>query len=151
MAFELFGFSFGKKNKEPDTVESFVPRNLEDGASVVETGGFQGMYIDLDGTLKADVDLIKKYREMSLNAEVDMAIDDVVNEAITEDAKGTTVQLDLDKVQVPNEIKQIMFEEFDSILSLWILQEKVKRFLENGMLMVDYITITYFTTIQQKD
>ena len=42
------------------------------------------MYIDLDGTLKADVDLIRKYREMSLNAEVDMAIDDVVNEAITE-------------------------------------------------------------------
>ena len=118
MAFELFGFSFGKKSKTPDTVESFVPKNLEDGASVVETGGYQGMYIDLDGSLKADVDLIKKYREMSLNAEVDMAIDDVINEAITEDAKGVTVQLDLDKVNIPNEIKEVMYEEFDNILTL---------------------------------
>lgn len=143
MAFELFGFSFGKKNKEPDTVESFVPRNLEDGASVVETGGFQGMYIDLDGTLKADVDLIKKYREMSLNAEVDMAIDDVVNEAITEDAKGTTVQLDLDKVQVPNEIKQIMFEEFDNILSLLDFarkgQEIFRKWYVDGRLYYHHI------------
>jgi len=143
MAFELFGFSFGKKNKEPDTVESFVPRNLEDGASVVETGGFQGMYIDLDGTLKADVDLIKKYREMSLNAEVDMAIDDVVNEAITEDAKGTTVQLDLDKVEVPNEIKQIMFEEFDNILGLLDFtrkgQEIFRKWYVDGRLYYHHI------------
>mgnify|MGYP003338929453 CR=1 FL=1 len=117
MAFNLFGFTFGKK--EPDKIESFVPRNLEDGASVVESGGFQGMYIDLDGTLKADVDLIRKYREMSLNAEVDMAIDDVVNEAITEDAKGFIVQLDLDKLpDLPEEVKQIMYNEFQSIINL---------------------------------
>jgi hypothetical protein len=118
MAFELFGFSFGKKEKQPEQVESFVPKGFEDGASVVESGGFQGMYIDLDGTLKADVDLIRKYREMSLNAEVDMAIDDVVNETITEDAKGTIVQLDLDKVNIPEEIKSIMYSEFEEILTL---------------------------------
>ena len=55
MAFELFGFTFGKKNdgdinKQP--LDSFVPKSIDDGASIVEGGGFQGQYIDLDGTLK---------------------------------------------------------------------------------------------------
>jgi hypothetical protein len=125
MAFELFGFTFGKKNtKIPDQPESFVPKNFEDGASVVEAGGFQGFYIDLDGTLKADVDLIRKYREMSLHAELDQAIDDIVNEAITEDAKGSLVELDLDKLDIPDEVKQIMFEEFGKILELLNFSKK---------------------------
>jgi hypothetical protein len=39
MAFELFGFTFGKKNDTQDKVESFVPKAIDDGASVVEGGG----------------------------------------------------------------------------------------------------------------
>lgn len=124
MAFELFGFTFGKKEKQEEQVESFVPKNFDDGASVVEAGGFQGFYIDLDGTLKADVDLIRKYREMSLHAELDQAIDDIVNEAITEDAKGSIIELDLDKVEVPEEIKQIINEEFQKILQLLNFNKK---------------------------
>jgi len=118
MAFDIFGFTFGKREKPIDNIESFVPKNVEDGSSVVEAGGFQGFYVDIDGTLKSDVDLIRKYREMSLHAEVDMAIEDVVNEAVTEDAKGIIVQLVLDKVEIPVEIKELMFEEFSTILDL---------------------------------
>lgn len=127
MAFELFGFTFGKKEKQEEKVESFVPKDFDDGASVVEAGGFQGFYIDLDGTLKADVDLIRKYREMSIHAELDQAIDDIVNEAITEDAKGIIVELDLDKAQVPEEIKQIMYEEFAKVLQLLNFNKKAQE------------------------
>lgn len=121
MAFELFGFTFGKKNdgdinKQP--LDSFVPKSIDDGASIVEGGGFQGQYIDLDGTLKGDVDIVRKYREMSLHSEVDQAIEDIVNDAITEDASGKIVQLDLDKVKIPDEIKQLMYQEFEKILQL---------------------------------
>jgi len=143
MAFELFGFTFGKKDKQENKVESFVPRDFEDGASVVEAGGFQGFYIDLDGTLKADVDLIRKYREMSIHAELDLAIDDIVNEAITEDAKGTIIELDLDKVSIPNEIKQIMYEEFEKILQLLNFnnkaQEIFRRWYIDGRLYYHHI------------
>ena len=125
MAFELFGFTFGKKNDDDkNRLDSFVPKNLEDGSSVVEAGGFQGQYIDLDGTLKADVDLVRKYREMSLHSEVDQAIDDIVNDAITEDATGKIVQLDLDKANIPDEIKDIMIKEFDFILQLLNFNKK---------------------------
>ena len=127
MAFDLFGFTFGKKEKPQDKVESFVPKNFDDGATVVEAGGFQGFYIDLDGTLKADADLVRKYREMSLHAELDQAIDDIVNEAITEDAKGYIVELQLDKVNVPEEIKQIMYEEFEKILQLLNFNNKAQE------------------------
>jgi hypothetical protein len=127
MAFDLFGFTFGKKEKPQDKVESFVPKNFDDGATVVEAGGFQGFYIDLDGTLKADSDLVRKYREMSLHAELDQAIDDIVNEAITEDAKGYIVELELNKVNVPEEIKQIMYEEFEKILQLLNFNNKAQE------------------------
>ena len=98
MAFDLFGFTFGKKGTVPDQVDSFAPKTIEDGASVVEAGGFQGYYIDLDGTLKTDIELVRRYREMSLHSEVDTAIEDIINEAITEDATGEIVKLNIDKV-----------------------------------------------------
>jgi len=124
MAFELFGFTFGKKDTINKPIDSFVPKAVDDGASIVEGGGFQGQYIDLDGTLKGDVELVRKYREMSLHSEVDQAIDDIVNDAITEDATGKTIQLDLDKVNIPDEIKDIIYEEFDIILHLLNFNKK---------------------------
>ena len=124
MAFDLFGFTFGKKGTVPDQVDSFAPKTIEDGASVVEAGGFQGYYIDLDGTLKTDIELVRRYREMSLHSEVDTAIEDIINEAITEDATGEIVKLNIDKVNVPDEIKEVMHEEFETILELLNFNKK---------------------------
>ena len=118
MAFDLFGFTFGRAKNNSNT-PSVIPPAMDDGASFVQAGGFQGWYVDLDGTVKSDVDLVKKYREMSLHAEVEMAIDDVINEMITEDASGFIVKLNIDKVDssiIPDEVKQVMYEEFKHIV-----------------------------------
>lgn len=120
MAFDLFGFTFGRAKNNSNT-PSVIPPAMDDGASFVQAGGFQGWYVDLDGTVKSDVDLVKKYREMSLHAEVEMAIDDVINEMITEDASGFIVKLNIDKVDssiIPDEVKQVMYEEFKHIVFL---------------------------------
>lgn len=120
MAFDLFGFTFGKTKSE-ETTPSLVPPVLDDGAAFVQAGGFQGWYVDLDGTIKSDVDLVRKYREMSLHAEVEMAIDDVINEMITEDATGEIVKLNIDRVDnsiIPEEVKKVMYEEFQKIIFL---------------------------------
>jgi len=116
MAFKLFGYSFNKEPKE--NLISFVPEDLNDGSSIIAAGGSMGYYVDLDGTIRSDVELIKRYREMSLHAEVEMAIDDIINEAITEDATGKFISLDLDKTNLPPIIRQILIEEFDRILHL---------------------------------
>jgi len=116
MAFNFFGFEFGKSKQEKPL--SFAPPPLDDGASFVEAGGLQGYYIDLDGTLRSDSDLIRKYREMSLHAEVDMAISSIINDFITEDAKGIFVKLNTDRVNLPYPIRKIIIEEFNEVLKL---------------------------------
>ena len=104
MAFNLFGFTFGRK-PDRDEVFSIVAPSSEDGATVISGGGLQGQYVDLDGTVRNETDMIRKYRDMALNAEVELAIDDITNEVITEDAREKTVKLNLDRVNVSDSVK----------------------------------------------
>ena len=116
MALNFFGFQFGK-NKE-DKPLSFAPPALDDGSSYIEAGGLQGYFVDLDGSMRSDSDLIRKYREMSLHAEVDMAITGIMNDFLTKDANGVFVKLNTDKVNIPYPIRKLMIEEFNKILHL---------------------------------
>ena len=88
---EIFGFEIKRKDAE-DKAPSFVAPIYDDGAQVVETGqgGYaigggmaQGTFLDMEGGVKSEKDLILRYRQMSLIPEVDMAIDDIVQEAIS--------------------------------------------------------------------
>lgn len=116
MALKLFGYSFTREPQEK--LISFIPEDMNDGSSIIAAGGSMSYYVDLDGTIRSDIELVKRYREMSLHAEVEMAIDDIVNEAITDDATGKIVTLDLDSTNLPPIVRQIVIEEFDRILHL---------------------------------
>jgi len=115
----FFGFEFKKKaieaNKKP---VSFAAEN-EDGAyEISPTGGYFGQYMDLGGDkFQSDKDLIMKYRAISSYPEVDMAIEDICNEAIT-DENGIIVKLNLDKLDQKETVKDLIMEEFDRILNL---------------------------------
>ena len=115
----LFGFEFKRKsietNKKP---VSFAPDN-EDGAyEISPTGGYFGQYMDLGGDkFQSDKELIMKYRQISQYPEVDMAIEDICNEAIT-DESGVIVKLNLDGLDQKDSVKELIMEEFDRILSL---------------------------------
>jgi hypothetical protein len=115
----FFGFEFKKKaietNKKPI---SFAVDN-EDGAyEISPTGGYFGQYMDLGGDkFQSDKDLIMKYRSISSYPEVDMAIEDICNEAIT-DENGIIVRLNLDDLDQKDSVKELIMEEFDRILSL---------------------------------
>ena len=115
----FFGFEFKKKaietNKKP---VSFAVDN-EDGAyEISPTGGYFGQYMDLGGDkFQSDKDLIMKYRAISSYPEVDMAIEDICNEAIT-DENGIIVRLNLDELDQKDSVKELIMEEFDRILNL---------------------------------
>ena len=115
----FFGFEFKKKaidsNKKP---VSFAAEN-EDGAyEVSPSGGYFGQYMDLQGDkFQSDKDLIMKYRAISSYPEVDMAIEDICNEAIT-DENGIIVRLNLDNLDQKETVKELIMEEFDRILNL---------------------------------
>ena len=115
----LFGFSFKRKAiDDKKKAVSFAAEN-EDGAyEISPTGGYFGQYMDIQGDkFQSDKDLIMKYRSISAYPEVDMAIEDICNEAIT-DENGVIVKLNLDNLDQADSVKDLIMEEFDRILNL---------------------------------
>ena len=113
---ELFGFEF--KRKVPvDVKPSFSPKETDDGAVVVAAGGSFGTYVDLDGTVRTEAELVTKYREMSLQPECDAAIDEIVNETMAIDEKEI-VKIDLDQLEIKENIKKAIRDEFENCLNI---------------------------------
>ena len=53
----------------------------------------EGTYVDLEGSVRNEVELVTRYREMANHPELEMAIDDIVNEAITHDETGKVASM----------------------------------------------------------
>ena len=128
---EIFGFEITRKKDElRDTTDvgkqpSFVPPVDDDGTPVIETqpggfitGGAYGAYIDMEGGIKNEVELIRRYRETSLIPECDSAIEDVINECITSDSADRIVTLDLRDTKLSDSLKKKIQDEFSTILTL---------------------------------
>ena len=130
---ELFGFQIGKKKEEeqPKTVQSFAPPPAEDGILTVTEGGFYGTAIDQDGTTKNETTLITRYRTMSQQPECERAIDDVINEAIVTDEHDAPVSIVLDEVEMPEQIRETIREEFDYVLDLLNFNTKAYDIFRN--------------------
>ena len=120
---KLFGFSLGKKNiAEPtkDQPPSFAlpTEALDDGAVTVTQNAYYGTYVDLEGSVRNELELITRYREMANHPELEMAIDDIVNQAISHDKSGKCVDIVLDKLKQPESVKKKIKEEFDNVLKM---------------------------------
>jgi len=117
---DLFGFEINRKKeqKEAEKRISFVPPSNEDGALTVAAGGVYGTYVDLDGSVRTEAELVNKYRAISFDPTIDMAIQEICNEAIVEDSDEDTVSIVLDDVEQPDRIKKTIQEEFDNVLQL---------------------------------
>ena len=126
---ELFGFEITRKRDELRTTEvkgpSFVPPVDDDGTPVIQTqpggfitGGAYGSFVDFDGNIRNEAELIRRYREVSLVPECDSAIEDIINECITSDSSDRIVSLDLRDVKLSDGIKKKIQDEFAYILSL---------------------------------
>lgn len=116
---EFFGFEIRRKGGEqPQNLDAFTTPVNDDGAVVVAAGGSYGTYVDLEGSAKSEAELVTKYREMSLHPEVESAIDDIVNEAITVEDNVDTVRINLDKTEVAPRVKNLIEEEFNEVLKL---------------------------------
>ena len=59
---KLFGFSIEDSGEESKSVVSPVPPAQEDGNDHI-LSGFFGSYVDIEGTYKNEVELIRRYRE----------------------------------------------------------------------------------------
>ena len=113
--FDIFGFSVSKKEKP----KTFVTPENEDGAiTYVEGGGFVGTYLNTDIDAKDENLLIQKYREMSMTQEVDLAVADVINEAVLHETGKSSISISLDSLDQSDAIKDKITIEFKKIIKL---------------------------------
>ena len=115
---ELFGFNITRVKPKTDPKQQFSQPQAEDGTQVVAAGGFFGSYLDMEGTAKTEQDLIRRYREIALHPECDMAIEDIVNEAITSNENKQSVKVVTDNLNYSSKIKVRIEEEFADVLRL---------------------------------
>ena len=123
MAIKLFGFTLGKQDivqvQSPDQPSFTLPSEaMDDGAVTITSNPYYGTYVDLEGAVRNELELITRYREMANHPELEMAIDDIVNEAITHDVTGRTVNIVLDKLKQPETVKKKIIEEFETVLKM---------------------------------
>ena len=122
MAIELFGFTIGRTQKEKENAEkvSFALPTSEDGSLDVAgaAGAAYGTYLDMDGSAKSDAELIHKYRQMALFPEAELAIDDIVNEAVVADREQNPVNINLSNVNLSPDIKSRIIENFHEVIHL---------------------------------
>ena len=137
---QLLGFQITRANddkeKPAEAKQAFTVPSPDDGTTTISAGGYYGQYLDMEVTAKNDVDLIKRYREVAQHPECDMAIEDIINEVIVSDERDTSVSLSLDKLQISENIKTKIRDEFEEVMKLLNFDEKghdiFKRFYIDG-------------------
>lgn len=120
MALDLFGYELVKKTSEADenkTKPSFVQKENDDGAVVVAPSGGYGTFLDLEGTVRSEAELITKYREMSLNAEVNKGVNEIVNSMVAVE-EDVAVKIVLEECNATDLIKDAIEQAFEEVLTL---------------------------------
>ena len=120
---KFLGFEITRAKKKD--LETFAPPENDDGALPIASGGAFGQYVDMSGSIKSEIELINRYRDMALHPECDSAIDDIVNEAVImpEDEQGV-VKLELSELGAPDSVKKKIHESFSSIVEKLKFNEK---------------------------
>jgi Bacteriophage T4-like portal protein (Gp20) len=114
---QIFGFEI--KRKQEKELPSVVAPSSDDGSTVINSAAaYYGMVVDLEGVIKTENDLIRRYREVSQYPDCDSAIEDIVNEAIVAEEDESPVKLNLDDLKVSDSIKKKMQDEFQQVLYL---------------------------------
>ena len=138
---KLFGFEIKRSKKDEEAVTptpraSVVPPTDEDGAGYVTSSGFGahfGTHMDIyaDLQVKDQADLIRKYRSAATQPEVDMAIEEIVNEAIVIPEDENVVELNLDRVDLSPSIKKKIHTEFQNVLNMLAFNENAHDIFRN--------------------
>ena len=102
--------------------KSFVfPSNL-DGSLFINSSvgglGSYSAYVDLDNAIKNEYQLITRYRDMTMQPEVDKAVDHIVSDAIVSNPGDPVVEIILDKTDLPDTTKNKIRQSFEKICRL---------------------------------
>ena len=124
---DIFGFEIRKKLPKRTGSEVVTP-SVDDGSTLITSLGaaaaYYGMTVDLEGVIKNENDLIRRYREVSQYGDCDNAVEDIVNEAIVANKDESPIEIVLDDVKASDNIKTKIREEHENILKLYKFNSK---------------------------
>ena len=171
--FEILGWEFRKKDDEKQIKAGYVNKTNDDSAFVINAGhyGFNAYTLNFDFNGTTENDLIRKYRDLALQPEVDSAVTDIVNEAVNGDNESICVEIVLDDLKQPEKIKKRITEEFDVILQKlnffsesyeifrkWYVDGKINYYVvideanpRNGIDELRYISPLHLRKIRQEE
>lgn len=120
---DFFGYTFSKKKPAPGEKSPIAPSD-EGAIDTFSGGGHFGTYLNQDVSVKSDAELVKKYREISMHPDVDLAIQDIVDEAIANLEDEQPVVVNLENTKFSEAVQKRIKEEFERVLD--ILQFSIK-------------------------
>jgi len=115
---KLFGFEI--KRESAKELVSFAEPTNEEGAVTVggALGGAYGTMLDMEGSAATEAELVTRYRKMAMEPEINIAVEDIVNDAINVGEDNTVVDVVCDEIDYSDKVKEKISEEFQNILSL---------------------------------
>jgi hypothetical protein len=120
---EIFGFEIKRKDLKPNS-QQFTSPTADDGTQTIMGGGHFGTYLDIEGKVNNESDLIRRYREIAMHPECDQAIEDIINESIVVDDNQEVIRLNMNKVPFSSTLKKRISDEFKNIVSLLEFEQK---------------------------
>ena len=124
MAINLFGFTIGRQKKPDLKSQSIVTPASYDGATSVNAGGYYGTYVDIDASARSESEIISRYRDISNYPDCDTAIEEIVAESIAAIDNEEPVTLNLDKLDLSDQLKNVIIEEFNEVKKLLDFNDK---------------------------
>ncbi len=120
---EFFGLTIKKAEREEveKPSSSFALPIDDEGAGLVaaaSSAAYYGVYVDISGMAKDVVQGIQKCREIALFPEVDIALQDIINEAIPQEDDTSLITLDLDDLDFSDTLKDKIQAEFKRVITL---------------------------------
>ena len=131
-------FFLGKKEDPKEITVDGLPsfeKPIDPDGGVVTAGGIQQANIAQQSSSN-DKDLIEQYRAIARIPEVNEAIDEIVNEMLSEDSEGNIIDINTEEVDISEQIKKAIAEEFKNVLSLMDFDQRgheiLKRWYVDG-------------------
>ena len=122
--------SLGDQDENKKTLSNQIATDDNDGAVVLEDS-INEFILNYDFTYNNQAELINTYREVANYNEVDFAIEDIVNEAVTfGDNDSNAVELDLSSIDdeiLSEKVKDFIYESWEKINNLLDLNTSIHR------------------------
>ena len=121
----IFGFEILLRKPKKEIISPVAPSQYNEDAtlvtSAVSAGGYFGQVLDMEGAIKTENDLLRRYRQVAEYSDCQVAIDEIVNEAIVANEDKRCINLNLDDAKIgdiplSDNIKKKIQKEFDEVI-----------------------------------